>query len=46
MPEGHKSVAFSLRFQGAQTLTDKQVDARVKAITKRLRKEYGAEVRQ
>ncbi len=44
--EGHKSVAISLRFGTNRTLVDAEVDGRVKRILKRLRAEYGAELRQ
>lgn len=43
---GHKSVAFSLRFQADRTLTDAEVDRRVDAIVKKLSQEYGARLRQ
>ena len=43
---GKKSVAFALRFSAEQTLTDKVVDKRVRAIVDRLGREHGAELRQ
>ncbi len=41
-----KSVAFALRFGADQTLTDKVVDQRVRAVVERLEQEHGAELRQ
>ncbi len=43
---GKKSVAFALRFGAEQTLTDKAVDQRVRAIVDRLGREHGAQLRQ
>ena len=43
---GKKSVAFALRFGAEQTLTDKVVDKRVRAVVDRLRREHNAELRQ
>jgi phenylalanyl-tRNA synthetase beta chain len=45
VPEGQKSVAFGLTFQGEKTLTDKEVDAEVGSIVSRLEDEFGARVR-
>jgi phenylalanyl-tRNA synthetase beta chain len=45
VPEGQKSVAFGLTFQGEKTLTDEEVDAEVGRIVARLRDEFGARVR-
>jgi len=45
VPEGQKSVAFGLTFQGEKTLTDKEVDAEVGRIQGRLEDEFGARVR-
>ena len=43
---GQKSVAFALAFgKPDATLTDKEADGRIKAILKRLKKAYGAELR-
>ena len=43
---GKKSVAFALRFGAEQTLTDKVIDKRVRAIVDRLGREHRAELRQ
>lgn len=45
VPEGKKSVAFSLTFQADRTLTDEEVDAEVARIAGRLRERFGAELR-
>jgi phenylalanyl-tRNA synthetase beta chain len=45
VPEGEKSVALSLTFQGAQTLTDEAVNAEIERIAARLEDEFGARVR-
>jgi len=45
VPEGHKSVAFGLTFQGEKTLTDEEVDAEVGRILSRLEDEFDARVR-
>ncbi len=45
VPEGKKSVAFSLTFQADRTLTDEEVDAEVARISGLLRERFGAEVR-
>ena len=45
VPEGKKSVAFSLTFQADRTLTDEEVDAEVERIAARLNERFGAEVR-
>ncbi|QYJ14545.1 Phenylalanine--tRNA ligase beta subunit [Rubrobacter xylanophilus DSM 9941] len=45
VPEGKKSVAFSLTFQAERTLTDEEVDAEVARIAGRLRERFGAELR-
>ena len=43
---GRKSVAFALAFgKPDATLTDKEADGRIKAILKRLKKAFGAELR-
>jgi len=44
--EGSKSLAFSLQFQAQdRTLTDKEIDACISAITSRLAKDVNAELR-
>lgn len=46
VPEGKKSLAFSLSFRAAdRTLTAKEVDAVVGVVADRLRRELGAELR-
>jgi phenylalanyl-tRNA synthetase beta chain len=45
VPEGQKSVAFGLTFQGEKTLTDEDVDAEVGRIIVKLEDEFGARVR-
>ena len=46
IPEGHRSVAFRLRYQSEErTLTDGDVDESVGAVTSRLREELGVEAR-
>ena len=45
VPEGQKSVAFGLTFQGEKTLTDEEVDAEVGRIVSRLEDDFGARVR-
>ena len=43
--EGHQSLAFALRFAGDRTLTDKEVDGRMRRITSALEREHGAVLR-
>lgn len=43
--EGHKSLAFSLRFGADRTLRDKEVDGRVRRVVKALEAEHGATLR-
>jgi phenylalanyl-tRNA synthetase beta chain len=46
VPDGHRSVAFRLRFQsGERTLKDEDVEQAVSAVTARLREEFGVETR-
>jgi phenylalanyl-tRNA synthetase beta chain len=45
VPQGQKSVAFGLTFQGEKTLTDEEVDAEVGRIVSRLDADFGARVR-
>jgi len=46
IPKDHRSIAFRLRYQsGDRTLTDKDVEQSVKAVTDRLREELGVETR-
>ncbi|HSW29572.1 MAG TPA: phenylalanine--tRNA ligase subunit beta [Longimicrobiales bacterium] len=46
VPAGHRSVAFRLRFRGAErTLKDKEVDRAVQGIVGRLKEELGVEPR-
>jgi phenylalanyl-tRNA synthetase beta chain len=45
VPEGQKSVALSFTFQGEKTLTDEQVDAELRRISDRLKREFGASIR-
>jgi phenylalanyl-tRNA synthetase beta chain len=46
LPAGKKSLAFSVDFRAVErTLTDQEVDERVRAVADRLRREFGAEVR-
>ena len=43
--EGTKSLAFSLRFGADRTLTDREIDGRVKRIVSLLASQHGAELR-
>lgn len=45
IPEGKKSVAFALRFQGDRTLTDEEINERMDACVQGLQKQFGAEIR-
>ena len=45
VPQGQKSVAFGLTFQGEKTLTDEEVEAEVGRIVSRLEADFGARVR-
>ena len=45
VPEGHKSVALSLTFQAAKTLTDEEADAEIRRIAARLEEEFEATLR-
>jgi phenylalanyl-tRNA synthetase beta chain len=46
IPEGYRSLAFRLRFQSdRRTLTDEEVEERVRAVMDRLREELGVEAR-
>jgi len=46
IPEGHRSVAFRLKFQSRErTLTDEEVDEATGAVIRRLREELGVERR-
>jgi phenylalanyl-tRNA synthetase beta chain len=46
LPAGKKSLAFSVDFRAVErTLTDQEVDERVRAVADRLRRELGAELR-
>ena len=45
VPEGHKSVALSLTFQGEETLTDEDVSAEVRRIATRLEEGFEARIR-
>ncbi len=46
IPDGHRSVAFRLRYQsGERTLTDQDVEQSVTAVVDRLREELGVEKR-
>jgi phenylalanyl-tRNA synthetase beta chain len=46
IPDGKKSIAFSLKFQHRErTLTDEEVDEVIKSILKSLGKEFSAELR-
>ena len=46
LPEGKKSVAFSLLFRSSErTLVDEEVNKAFKKIVSRLEHEYGAELR-
>ena len=46
VPEGRKSVAFSLVFGADRTLTDDEVDARVDAIIRKMGDEFSADLRR
>ena len=43
--DGHKSVAFALRFGADRTLRDEEVDGRVRRVVKSLEAEHGASLR-
>lgn len=45
IPEGKKSVAFSLRFQGERTLTDDEINAIMDKCVEGLNTQFGAEIR-
>lgn len=45
IPEGKKSVAFSLRFQGDRTLTDDEINPLMENCIRGLGIEFGAEIR-
>ncbi len=45
IPAGTRSLAYKLRFGAGRTLTDREVDERIAAITLRLKEDYGAELR-
>ncbi len=45
IPEGQKSVAFTLRFGADRTLTDSEVDAKMRAILTALQSNFDAELR-
>jgi phenylalanyl-tRNA synthetase beta chain len=46
LPEGKKSLAFSVDFRASdRTLTDAEVDERVRLIAERLAADFGAELR-
>ena len=45
LPDGTKSLAFTLRFGADKTLRDKEVDGRVRRVVKRLEAEHGATLR-
>lgn len=45
IPEGQKSVAFTLRFGADRTLTDSEVDANMRAILTALQSNFDAELR-
>ncbi len=45
VPQGHKSLAFTLRFGADKTLRDKEVDGRVRRIVKTLEAQHGATLR-
>lgn len=45
VPDGTKSIALSLTFQGEQTLTDERVDAEMDRIVGRLAEEFDARLR-
>lgn len=46
LPDGARSLAYTLRFGADRTLTDQEVDERIAAITLRLKEEYGADLRR
>ena len=45
IPEGKKSVAFSLRFQGERTLTDEEINQIMERCLKGMQTRFGAEIR-
>ncbi len=46
LPEGHRSLAFSLEFRAPdRTLTDEEIEPAVRAIVQRLAEAFGAELR-
>lgn len=45
IPEGKKSVAFSLRFQGERTLTDEEINPIMENCVAGLSSKFGAEIR-
>lgn len=45
IPEGKKSVAFSLRFQGNRTLTDEEINTIMERCVSSLNTQFGAEIR-
>jgi phenylalanyl-tRNA synthetase beta chain len=45
VPDGQKSVALGLVFQGERTLTDEEVDAEMERITAHLGERFGGRVR-
>ena len=45
LPDGKRSLAYTLRFGANRTLKDNEVDEQIEAITLRLKEEYGAELR-
>jgi len=46
IPEGHKSLAFTMRLGADRTLTDAEVDAQMEAILQALRSTFDAELRR
>jgi phenylalanyl-tRNA synthetase beta chain len=46
VPEGRKSVAISLTFGAERTLTDDEVESRIRAVVESVRAAYGAELRR
>lgn len=46
IPEGQKSLAFTMRLGADRTLTDAEVDAQMEAIVKALRSTFDAELRR
>ena len=47
IPDGHRSVAYRLRFQSPErTLTDKEVEEAMDGVIERLQEELGVKIRR